>query len=319
MAEAPFIRNRELLADLATLAYETIQQLMADAVGDENARPGVVAVPQTFGSVVNVHPHAHCLASRGVWNRQGQWLPLPYVDTLAAEKLFAHKIFRLLKNKGLLSDERIELLLSFRNSGFSVDTSPTVWPQDTHGLERLCRYLLRCPVSLSRIHWTPGSKTLFYESKQHANDDPLFSHPKGETLDIFEFIARVLAQIPEPRAHGVRYFGAYSSRARAYRKKRHLTLQSLGADDNSTSQDEPELSPKKHAAVRKSWAQLIRRVSRLPKLWRSHPREDPLKWQERPIYYERHRLYPTEKAWRNHAIGKAVRRARHHRVRVSRV
>ncbi len=31
--------------------------------------------------------------------------------------------------------ERIELLLSFRNSGFSVDTSPTVWPQDTQGLE----------------------------------------------------------------------------------------------------------------------------------------------------------------------------------------
>jgi hypothetical protein len=192
----------------------------------------------------------------------------------------------LLKSKDLLSDERMNLLLSFRNSSFSVDTSPTVWPQDTQGLERLCRYLLRCPVSLSRIHWTPGAKTLFYESKQHSDDGLLFSHPKGETLDIFEFIARVLTQIlrwavlrsspatsdsfegarmrtiPEPRAHSVRYFGAYSSRARAYRKKRHLTLQSLGDDDddNSASHDESELSPKKRAAVRKSWAQLIRRV-----------------------------------------------------------
>ncbi len=233
---------------------------MSEAAGAHKARPGVVAVPQTFGSVLNAHPHAHCLASRGLWNEKGQWLPVPYIDTTAAEKLFAHKIFLLLKSKDLLSDERINLLLSFRNSGFSVDTSPTVWPQDTQGLERLCRYLLRCPVSLSRIHWTPGAKTLFYESKQHANDDLLFSHPQGETLDIFEFIARVLTQIPEPRAHGVKYFGAYSSRARAYRKKRHLTLQSLGADDNSKSQDEPELSPKKRAAVRKSWAQLIRRV-----------------------------------------------------------
>ena len=24
--------------------------------------------------------------------------------------------------------------------------------------------------------------------------------------------------------------------------------------------------------------------ARLPKLWRSHPREDPLKWQERPFF-----------------------------------
>ena len=147
----------------------------------------------------------NCSPSRGVWDEKGQWLPVPYIDTTAAEKLFAHKILRLLKSKDLLSDERLQLLLSFRNSGFSVDTSPAVWPQDTQGLERLCRYLLRCPVSISRIHWTPGSRTLFYESKG-SHDDPLLSHPKGESIDIFEFIARVLTQIPEPRKHGVHYY-----------------------------------------------------------------------------------------------------------------
>ena len=259
MLRAYFIRHRELLGDLARLAYETIKELMIEAVGDDKARPGVVAVPQSFGSVLNVHPHTHCLVSRGVWDAQGQWLPLPYIDTVAAEKLFAHKILHLLKSKGLLTEERIELLTSFRHSGFSVDASPAVWPQDTQGLERLCRYLLRCPVSLSRIHWTPGSNTLFYESKSF-HDDPLFSHPQGETLDILEFLARVLTQIPEPRKHGIHYFGAYSSKARVYRKKRNLTLESLGASHTSASQEEPKLSPKKRAALRKSWAQLIRRV-----------------------------------------------------------
>ncbi len=213
----------------------------------------------SFGSALNVHPHTHCLVSRGVWDAQGQWFPVPYIDTVAAEKLFAHKILHLLKSKGFLTEERIELLTSFRHSGFSVDASPTLWPQDTQGLERLCRYLLRCPVSLSRIHWTPGSKTLFYESKS-SHDDSLFSHPQGETLDIFEFIARVLTQIPEPRAHGAHYFGAYSSKARAYRKKRNLTLQSFSANPSSPTEDELKLSPKKHAALRKSWAQLIKRV-----------------------------------------------------------
>jgi hypothetical protein len=254
-----FMCRRELLGDLVRLAYETIHELLSEAAGDDKARPGVVAVPQTFGSVLNVHPHAHCLASRGVWDEKGQWLPVPYIDTTAAEKLFAHKIFRLLKSKDLLSDERMELLLSFRNSGFSVDTSPTVWSQDAQGLERLCRYLLRCPVSLSRIHWTPGSKTLFYESKG-SHDDPLLSHPKGESLDIFEFIARVLTQIPEPRKHGVHYFGAYASRTRVFRKKRSLELHPLDDNDNAASKSESELSPKKRAALRKSWARLIKRV-----------------------------------------------------------
>jgi len=135
MLRTYFMYQRELLGDLVRLSYETIHELMSEAAGASKARPGVVAVPQTFGSVLNVHPHAHCLASRGVWDENGQWLPLPYIDTNAAEELFAHKIFRLLKSKDLLSDQRIDLLRSFRNSGFSVDTSPTVWPQDTHGLE----------------------------------------------------------------------------------------------------------------------------------------------------------------------------------------
>ena len=43
-----FMRNRELLADLARLAYETINELTSDAAGDNNARPGVVVVPQTL-------------------------------------------------------------------------------------------------------------------------------------------------------------------------------------------------------------------------------------------------------------------------------
>ncbi len=41
---AYFIRQRELLGDLARLAYETIKELMSEAVGDQQARPGVVVV-----------------------------------------------------------------------------------------------------------------------------------------------------------------------------------------------------------------------------------------------------------------------------------
>ena len=93
-----------------------------------------------------------------------------------------------------------------------------------------------------------------------SHDDPLLSHPKGESLDIFEFIARVLTQIPEPRKHGVHYYGTYASKSRVFRKKRGLTLHSLGEKNNSKSKAEPELSPKKRAALRKNWAQLIKRV-----------------------------------------------------------
>ena len=69
-----------------------------------------------------------------------------------------------------------------------------------------------------------------------------------------------LTQIPEPRKHGVHYFGAYASRSRVVRKKRGLSLHSPGDNDISKSPAEPELSPKKRTAIRNSWAQLIKRV-----------------------------------------------------------
>ncbi len=87
---------------------------------------------------------------------------------------------------------------------------------------------------------------------------PLFTHTNP--CRPFEFIARVLTQIPEPRKHSVHYFGAYASRSRVFRNKRGLTLHSPGDNDNSKSTAETELSPKKRAALRKSWAQLIKRV-----------------------------------------------------------
>jgi len=42
------------------------------------------------------NPHLHCIVSRGVWRADGQWIPVPYIDTHAAEILFREKLFRLL-------------------------------------------------------------------------------------------------------------------------------------------------------------------------------------------------------------------------------
>ena len=45
-------------------------------------------------------PHLHCIVSRGVWLAGGQWIPVPYIDTHAAEILFREKVFRLLFDPG---------------------------------------------------------------------------------------------------------------------------------------------------------------------------------------------------------------------------
>lgn len=114
-----FLRNRELLGDLSRAAWETVRALMAEAAGDPSVRPGMVVVPQTFGSSVNVHPHVHAIVSRGGWTKDGTWVPIPYVDSGAAARLFRHKVLRLLLAAGRIDEQRVELILGWgHTSGF---------------------------------------------------------------------------------------------------------------------------------------------------------------------------------------------------------
>ena len=73
------------------------------------------------------------------------------MDEHSAELLFRHKVMRLLQKEGLLSEERTELLLSWRHTGFSVHNRVRVEPEDQPGVERLARYIMRPPISLERM------------------------------------------------------------------------------------------------------------------------------------------------------------------------
>ncbi len=105
-------RSRELLGELSRIAYETVREMIAAALDEPDARPGMVAVIQTFGSSLKWNPHIHAIVTRGVLLGDGSWRTLPYVDTHKAELLFPHKVFRLLRQRELITQDRIDLLLS---------------------------------------------------------------------------------------------------------------------------------------------------------------------------------------------------------------
>ncbi len=112
---------------------------------------------------------------------------------------------------------------------------------------------------------------------------PLASHPQGETLDVFEFLARVLTQIPKPRQHGVHYMGAYSSRARAFRKRKNRPLQSLTGQQNPKADSEPKLSSKKARRAQKKMG-----TAHQAHQARSSDRPSPVRLRG---YLSRHRLH----------------------------
>jgi hypothetical protein len=106
------------------------------------------------------------------------------------------------------------LLLSWQRSGFSVHNRVHAHPGDTRDVEALVRYMMRSPVSLSRLRLTPGGKEVVCTRKGgHDASGP----GDDERIDAEDFVARVVVQIPDPRRHLVRYHAAYSNRARGQR------------------------------------------------------------------------------------------------------
>ncbi len=117
-----------------------------------------------------------------------------------ATPLYRHKVMRLLQDEGLLSDERTELLLSWRHTGFSVHNRVRVEPEDQPAVERLARYIMRPPISLERVQWG-GEGVVHYRAKGGRDGRTMPAGDTAEAFDPAEFVARVIMHIPQPRRH----------------------------------------------------------------------------------------------------------------------
>jgi len=136
-----FLHHRQLLGKLCRAAYDTVSELMtAAAIGVGGFGTGMVAVIHPCGDLLTLNPHVHALAPRGGWAPDGSWVPVPFVDERTAELVFRREVLDLLKHEGLVSEEREELLLSWRHqTGFSADAGVRVEPEDSAAMKRLAR------------------------------------------------------------------------------------------------------------------------------------------------------------------------------------
>ncbi len=75
-------------------------------------------------------------------------------------------------------------------------------------------------------------------------------------MDALDFLARVIAYIPEPRRHTVFYFAWYSNVSRGRRRKGRDPELETHADNQQLG----DLSPAARQARRRAWARLIKLV-----------------------------------------------------------
>ena len=155
-----------------------------------------------------------------------------------------------LRKADRLSESFHERLLGWSPSGFSVHGKQVAHADEPGKLERLLRYIARAPFALGKMQLLPDGRV-----RVETPPDP----ETGQTslvLDVMEFSHRVTTQIPDPRRHLIRYYGAYSHRHRGTRRAREEAAggvpQAASASDGDA---ETPASPS-----RASWARLVRRI-----------------------------------------------------------
>jgi len=107
-----FLYNRGLLSELSRCGWKSLKVFFQEAVPEEDAVPGAVIAIQSFGDFLGFNPHLHVLISDGCFYGNGMFKVAPSFDTKDLEKIFRHKVFKILISKGIITQDLVNMLLS---------------------------------------------------------------------------------------------------------------------------------------------------------------------------------------------------------------
>lgn len=218
-------------------------------MSEKDAVPGSVIALQSFGDFLGFNLHAHVLCTDGCFYGEGMFRVAPRFTTKRLEEIFPakdgifdrHKIFKMLLSKGKITEDLVDMLISWRHSGFNVFCGPKIQPGEEGAIENLARYIIRASFSQERMTYIPEESKVIYQSKDGKQE---------KVFDALEWLAAMCSHVPNKGEQMVRYYGHYSNVARGKRKKQDQ-------DSLISSILQPDGSSKE---FRKNWARLIQKI-----------------------------------------------------------
>ncbi len=224
-----FRYNRKYLGKLAHAAWETVRDVFVDEIGYEGAFPAMIAGVQTFGDLINFHPHIHAIVPCGVFMESGKFIEIKQIPAERFLAIWEKKVFEFLLKEEVITPAIVDNMRSWEHSGFSIDNNVYVAKDDKEGMGRLIEYIARCPFSLARIiKLTDTGKVLYRAVKTACRAFPILNNEKlkagvNRNYEVFEpmdFLAEITQHIPNKGEHQMRYYGWYSNKQRGVRSKK---------------------------------------------------------------------------------------------------
>ncbi|HUJ25926.1 MAG TPA: transposase, partial [Myxococcales bacterium] len=146
-------------------------------------------------------------------------------------------------------DPRLPSRRSAFIDGFSLHAGVHLHANDREGLEHLCRYGARGPLSLQRLSLTADGRVR-YEMKRPMHDGRMVL-----LLSPLEFLRKLATLVPPPRKHLVRFHGVFAPNAPLRKRIAPATAPATAAAASPAPAQPPPPLPS-----RIPWAELLKRA-----------------------------------------------------------
>ena len=125
-----FLYDRKLLSHLSRCGWESLKIFIQGTIpvedpvlgGEDDAVPGAVIAIQSFGDFLGYNPHLHILCSDGCFYGDGMFRVAPHFETKGLEEIFRHKVFKMLRSEGKITEDLVEILMSENGVKSALDS-----------------------------------------------------------------------------------------------------------------------------------------------------------------------------------------------------
>ena len=96
-----------LVSDLSRCGWGLLKVFFQRAVPEKKAMPGAVIAIQSFGDFLGFNPNLHVLGVDGCFYGKGMFRVVPRFHKKDLEKIFRHKVFKMLLSKGKTTEDLV--------------------------------------------------------------------------------------------------------------------------------------------------------------------------------------------------------------------
>jgi hypothetical protein len=247
--------HKILQAVLKIVVDEIRKRLIACSPNIANPQIGAISFIQYFGNALNYHPHFHLIVADGIFNGetgtealQFHEASLTQDDIADTQEYIQKRVLGLFLKRGLFNKEEVEKMLSYENSGFSLDAKVKIEASDKDGLERLIRYCARPPFKSENIRL--NGPWINYHLPKPSRDGKTFI-----VIDAHDFLDRISRFVPYPRRHRHHFHGIFA--ANSPQRKQVAANAQKRLETEAKAREETIEKTKK---VSQTWAKLIARI-----------------------------------------------------------